>query len=188
MAGEDRVRWDKIYRSRTDYPNPDPLLLQYTPPVEKAQGDEAPRALDLAAGLGQNGIWLAEQGYITDIMDISRVALQRARAEMTSRNLRNVNLLQTDVDFLELDDEVYEVICVFRYLRRDLFPQIKAAIVPGGRIIYETFNLRYLEVKSGFNRDFLLDVGELAGHFDGWQVVFSEDADHISRLVAIKPD
>lgn len=184
MAVEDRTRWDKYYRQRKDYPAPDPLLLQFTPP---ANADEKPRALDLAGGVGQNGLWLAGQGYRTDIIDISRVALERARAEMTIQNLRNVNLLQIDLDNLELDDETYEVIAVFRYLKRSLFRQIKAAICPGGRVIYQTFNMKYLNVVPGFNQDFLLRPGELLEYFEGWKIIHHEESDHNTYLVAVKP-
>lgn len=85
MATQDRVRWDTIYRDRAERPLPPtaPLLLEYTPPVTASP----PRALDFACGLGQNGLWLAEQGYIVDLMDISRVALNRAQAEMVRRGV-----------------------------------------------------------------------------------------------------
>jgi SAM-dependent methyltransferase len=185
MSAQDRVRWDTIYRDQQHlpYPSPDPLLLESVPPVVGEQ-----RALDVACGLGQNGLWLAGQGYTVDLMDVSRVALARARAEMAIRNLRSVNLLQTDLDDLELDDEIYDLICVFRYLKRDFFGQIRGAMRPGGRVIYETFNLRYLEVVPGFNAAFLLEPGELATVFSHWQIIRSSDEGHISQLVAIKPD
>ena len=113
MAAEDRIRWDGIFRQRVSQPYPpaDPLLLQYAPPP----GDDDARALDLAAGVGQNGLWLAQEGYTVDIIDISRIALRRALSEQTMRNLRNVNLLQMDVDDLRLDAKRYDVVCVFRY-------------------------------------------------------------------------
>ncbi|MDQ7025263.1 MAG: class I SAM-dependent methyltransferase [Anaerolineae bacterium] len=187
MAVEDRVRWDNNYKKKNDkpYPSADPLLKDFTP---LADNEAMPRALDLAGGVGQNGLWLAEQGYASDIMDISRVALQRARAEMGMRNLRNANLLQIDVDKLDIDPATYDLICVFRYLKRDLFPFLKEATKPNGRIIYETFNLRYLDVVPQFNRDFLLEDGELEGYFSDWQIIYSEEEEqHISQLVAVKP-
>jgi tellurite methyltransferase len=187
MSTEDRVRWDNNYKkmSSNPFPGTDPLLKDFTPDVTDIAN---PRALDLAGGFGQNGLWLAEQGYAADIMDISRVALQRARAEMAMRNLRNVNLLQIDADTLELKPESYDLICVFRYLKRDIFPMLKEATKPGGRVIYETFNLRYLALVPQFNRDFLLEDGELEGYFSDWQIVYMEEADnHISQLVAVKP-
>lgn len=186
MSARDRVRWDEIYRQRENqpYPEPDPLLYEYTPPADP-RADQ--RALDLAAGLGQNGLWLAAQGYIVDIMDISRVALARARQEMSARNLRRVNLLQIDLDEVELEAETYDLVCVFRYLRRDFFDRLGLIIRPGGRIIYETFNTRYLQIVPGFNPDFLLERGELAGYFAGWQILHSAEDTHISQLVARKP-
>jgi len=184
MTAEDRVRWDTYFRSRAHdpYPDPDPLLLQFTPP---AVGEM--RALDLCGGLGQNGLWLAEQGYTVDIMDISRVALNRARVEMTLRNLRSVNLLQVDVDELQLELATYDLVCVFRYLQRELFPQIARAVRPGGRVIYETFHVGYLESVPNFNRAFLLERGELRQQFVGWRRLYDEETDQIARLVAVKP-
>jgi SAM-dependent methyltransferase len=185
MSADDRVRWDEVFRlkAQAPYPAPDPLLLQLTP----APTREGARGLDLCGGLGQNGLWLAEQGYLTDILDISRVALQRARQEMASRNLRNVNLLQVDVDELALERSHYDVVCVFRYLRRDLFPKIAASVAHGGRIIYETYNMRYLEKVPEFNRSFLLYLDELPRFFEGWQTLYFEEHDHTTRYVGLKP-
>ncbi|MBC8100405.1 MAG: methyltransferase domain-containing protein, partial [Armatimonadetes bacterium] len=84
MSADDRVRWDEIYHdlAQQRYPAPDALLFECVPPPSAHS-----RALDLACGVGQNGIWLATQGYTVDLMDISRVALNRARGEMAMRNL-----------------------------------------------------------------------------------------------------
>lgn len=186
MSVEERLRWDDIYQrlAQKPYPAPDPFLLQSAPTVPR---DQHQRALDLAAGLGQNGIWLATQGYDVDIMDISRIALMRARAEMAMRNLRNINLLQTDLDDVELEREHYDLICVFRYLKRDLFPRLMDAVKVGGRVIYETYNTRYLEQVPAFNPDFLLDVGELKTLFMGWDIRFHDDTTHNEQIVAVKP-
>ncbi len=186
MSARDRVRWDAIYRDRqhAPFPDPDPLLFEYTPPVIDG---ELHYALDLAAGFGQNGLWLASQGYHTDIMDISRVALQRTRAEMAMRNLRNINLLQVDLDTVELEPGRYDLVCVFRYLLRHLLPQIRQSTKPGGRVIYETFNVAYLDLVPRFNRDFLLQMGELASYFTGWDILHHTEETHITQLVARKP-
>lgn len=184
MSSQDRIRWDAIYadRSRQSFPPPDPLLLNYTPHVPEGQER---RALDLASGFGQNGLWLAAQGYTTDLMDISRVALSRARMELAARNLRNVNLLQMDVDDLLLEDQVYDLICVFRYLKRSIMPTLRAAVAPEGRVIYESYNIRYLEQVPDFNTAFLLNLGELLGMFQGWKIIHYVEDDHISQIVAV---
>lgn len=198
MSAQDRIRWDEIFNKRTleDYPSPDNLLMEYAPAPDD---DETPRALDLASGLGQNGLWLAEQGYNTDLMDISRVGLQRARAEMSMRNIRNANLLQVDIDKLvlrrkgnceqvhEICPNHYQLIAVFRYLRRPLFPIFQEALASGGRIIYETFNTTYLEQVPDFNPDFLLKIGELEDAFSSWRFIHYDESSHITQMVAIKP-
>jgi tellurite methyltransferase len=183
MSLQDRQRWDGVFRQVENFPQPDPFLLQYTP----IPHTEDARALDLCGGMGQNGLWLAEQGYTTDIMDISRVALNKARVEMTLRNLRSVNLLQVDVDDWHVKKDEYELVCVFRYMRRDLFDTIKYTIKPTGRLIYETYNIRYLEEVKDFNPFFLLRLDELPRYFEGWQLIAFEEENHISRLVVSKP-
>jgi SAM-dependent methyltransferase len=183
MAVADRVRWDHIYRQWWDkrYPAPDPLLLQYTPPLV-ASG----RALDFCAGFGQNGLWLAAQGYAVDVMDISRVALQRAQEEVNLRGLRNVNLLQVDVEITELPTEQYDVVAVFRYLKRELFPMLQHTVKSGGRILYETYNVRYLASVPNFNPQFLLDLDELRATFATWDILYYDEPEDIARLVAVK--
>ena len=187
MATKDRIRWDSIYRERIDnrdFPDPDPLLFQFTPPLRDG---ETATALDIAAGFGQNGLWLAAQGYTVDLIDVSRVALLHAKAEAAERGLSNANFIQNDLDSAKFEPESYDVVCVFRFLSRDLMPQIRAAVRPGGRVIYKTFNTRYLETKPETNPNFLLGIGELAGFFGDWRILHSAEIDQMSRIVAIKP-
>lgn len=187
MSGQDRIRWDDVYREKVSevYPPPDPALLKFVPPLDDS---EEHRALDLAAGMGQNGLWLAAQGYIVDVMDVSRIGLLRAQAEATARGLRNLNLLTVDLDQYKLKTDYYDLVCVFRYLKRDMFIPIRQSLRPGGRVIYETFNRRYLDIVPGFNAAFLLEVGELAGYFADWKIVHQLEETHISRLVAVRPE
>ncbi len=186
MSGADRLRWDEIYgeMSNEPYPPPDPLLFDYTSPIT----DEAEhRALDLACGMGQNGLWLASQGYVVDLLDVSRIALLRAQAEATKRGLRELNIIPVDLDQHALPADHYELVSVFRYLKRDLFPALRHTIRPGGRILYETFNRRYLELVPAFNPIYLLEVGELVGYFADWNVLSYAEDSHLSRIVAVKP-
>jgi SAM-dependent methyltransferase len=187
MSASDRVHWDTIYRTRgeTGFPDPDPLLYQTVPPLRPG---ESAHALDLASGLGQNGLWLAAQGYTVDLIDISRVALTQARDEATRRHLRTVNFFQLDLDSAQLQTSAYDLICVIRFLERSLLPQIRAAMRPGGRIIYQTFNIRFLSVKPDMNPAYLLEIGELAGFFGDWRILRNSEPDHVSQLVAVKPE
>jgi SAM-dependent methyltransferase len=191
MAGRDRQRWDATYRQRTHdpFPPPSPLLLQFTPPsalIEQQTG-RAARALDMAGGLGQNALWLASQGYRVDLIDISRVALTLAQEEALRQGIRGVNFIQMDLDTGEPERDAYDVLCVFRFLDRRLFPALRAAVRPGGRLIYETFNTRY-QPPQPFDPAHLLQVGELAGVFADWELLYLSEPRFISAVVALKPE
>lgn len=185
MSARDRAKWNSIYKGSTDaaYPRPDLLLLDYTPPAR----DRNARALDLAGGRGQNGLWLATQGYTADIIDISRVALDQTRAEMELQRIRQANLLVADLDRAPLETDAYDIVCVFRYLNRPRLPDIAAAVKTGGRIIYETFTLRYLDENPDFNPAYCLREGELSASFVGWRPLLDSSDGPVARFVAIKP-
>ena len=184
MSTADRLKWDTKYLQQEGepYPPPDPLLLEFTPPPSGYNR----QALDVAAGMGQNGLWLASQGYSVDLMDTSRVGLLRAQTEATRRSIRSVNLLQIDLDETLLNNDTYMVVCVFRFLKRDLMKQLRACVRPGGRIIYQTFNTRYVDVRPNINPDYLLRPGELGGYFADWKILHNADERYMSQLVALK--
>lgn len=181
----DRQRWDARYEEMAAeaFPPPDPLLLQFAPPASPLRN----RALDLACGRGQNGLWLAEQGFTVDLLDVSRVALTQARDEAGRRNLRTLNFLYADLDATALETERYDLVCVFRFLDRELFPVLRAALRPGGRIFYETFHVGTLKQHPTFNPAFLLERGELEAQFSDWRVLRCFESDTVAQIVAIKP-
>ena len=184
MSRADRERWERRYAEPAAAltKGPHPLLTRWVPPAQPGQ-----RALDLACGLGRDALWLAEQGYTVDALDISLTALRRARGEMLRRGLDNVNFIQADLDHFPLRRAAYDVTVVFRFLDRRLFPAIRASIRPGGLIVYQTFNTRQLALRPTFHEDHMLRLGELPGYFPGWHILTAADDGPESSLVAIKP-
>jgi hypothetical protein len=57
--------------------------------------------------------------------------------------------------------DAYDVIVVVHYLHRPLFPALKAALRPGGVLVYETFTVDQAARGKPTNPDFLLRHGEL---------------------------
>jgi 2-polyprenyl-3-methyl-5-hydroxy-6-metoxy-1,4-benzoquinol methylase len=132
------------------------------------------RALDVACGVGQNAIWLAQHGFIVDAVDISSVALAHARQAATQAGV-SVNLIQADLDEWQPPVEAYDLVIGFRFLNRKLWPRLQTAVRPGGWLLYQTFNLRKLTPDADFPPEYLLDIGELSHAFGEWDILESGD-------------
>jgi tellurite methyltransferase len=187
VSTTDRNYWDHYYRLQKgtrDYPAPDPILFEHVPP----QFESRPyRALDLACGYGQNALWMASQGYTTDAIDISRVALAIAQVRASREQISAVNLLPADLDEYNLPHERYDVAVVMRFIKRGLLPELRASVRPGGRVIYQGYNTQHLHQEPGHDPEQLFRVGELVGYFADWRILYRSDNNGISQLVAVKP-
>ncbi|MEO1663478.1 MAG: methyltransferase domain-containing protein [Chloroflexota bacterium] len=188
MTLKERNLWDSTYLRQgrvVNFPAPDPILFEYVPPMFEARPH---RALDLACGYGQNAIWLATQGYDTDAVDISHVALRLGHQKAMEQKVRNVNFVVADLDTYELEPGAYDVVVIMRFIKRGLLPDIRAAVRPGGRIIYQAFNTHHLHKQPGFDPEQLFRVGELLGYFADWRILHNTNDNGVSQLAAIKPD
>lgn len=165
---------------------PNPLLVRIIAEQVLTGG----HALDVACGIGQNAIWLAQHGFSVDAVDISPVALDHARQAAVQAGV-TVNFIQADLDRWSPPLEAYDLVIGFRFLNRRLWPRIKTALRPGGWLVYQTFNLHKLRPDSNFPREYLLDVGELPLAFTGWNILEGGDDDGPSRnqswIVCQKP-
>lgn len=179
MAQTDRLRWDERYiNANKDLTGQKPaeLLIRHAP-------RSGTRALELACGLGHNALWLAEIGYRVDAIDISFEALHRARAEMLRRGLTGVQFIAADLDHFPLPRYDYDLVVVFRFLDRRLFPAIRERVRPGGLVIYQTLNVR----REGMCAEHTLQLGELPHYFPGWIVLEAADDGFYSLFAGQKP-
>jgi hypothetical protein len=82
----------------------------------------------------------------------------------------------------------FDLIVVTRYLQRDLFPALRAAVRPGGVVLYETFTTAQRALGWGpASPDHLLESGELLRSFEGFEVLFYEEVsapEAVARLAA----
>lgn len=185
MSQTDRQRWEQRYADPDENlkkTGPHPLLLRHAPPALPGC-----RALELACGLGRDALWLAELGWQVDALDISLTALIQARAEMLRRKLSGVHFVAADLDDFPLPRCAYDLVYVFRFLDRRLFPAIIERVRPGGLVIYETLNVRRLEAHPDTCADHMLHLGELPGYFPGWTVIEARDGARMSSFVGRKP-
>ena len=85
-----------------------------------------------------------------------------------------------------LEGNTYDLIVDCNYLRRDLFPRIRAAVRPGGRVVAMIQMVDDSPDVAPMNPNYLLRNGELREFFAGWEIL--HDAERRprpkSRMVA----
>jgi len=179
-----------------------PLLDQYLVDIQKF-GSPLP-LLDLACGSGRNGLFILENKLPVTFADIKTEALAEVKQAINNDKTKFSSLLASfwQVDFEEEDSKPftgnsYSAVMVFRYLHRPLIEKIKAAVVPNGFVIYETFTTAQAELGRPKNPSFLLKPGELADRFADWQILHYFEGTKISdtgsnnqaiaQIVARKP-
>ncbi|MBI3031662.1 MAG: methyltransferase domain-containing protein [Candidatus Rokubacteria bacterium] len=145
------------------------------------------RALDLATGAGRNAVWLALRGLEVTAVDRLPDALERA--ERLAQRLGES--LMTRVADLRRPEErpggSWDLVCVFRYLNRDLFPWIRAAVSPGGIIVFETFVGEPPGAEGPKRPANRLHPGELKAAFDGFEILRAREAEDLASIVARRP-
>jgi tellurite methyltransferase len=159
--------WDERYRRGEHAPHePNPLLV-------RAIHNLAPgRALDIACGAGRHALFLASQGWRVTAVDSSSVGVglmrERARALNVDIDARVSNLEGRE---FEIERDAFDLIAVFYYLQRDLWPEIRDGVRAGGMVVAAIHLLNEDPEEEKGNRNFLLNAGELRAEFPGWEIV-----------------
>ncbi len=190
----DRERWNARYVEGSHFSDvPDTFFVEaYSEYVNPLQGSK--QVLDIAAGSGRHGLWLAERGWSVTRVDISDQGLAIARRRARGRNL--------DVEFVECDLESvhsagaegwagrFDLVLGFFYLQHDLFPVLADALKPGGLLVYKTYTERQPQFGCGpSDPQHLLRTGELLHAFPSLNVLFYRETVRdrgVAELVAQK--
>jgi SAM-dependent methyltransferase len=174
--------------------NPANLVKEFLPLIEARMTGN--KVLDLACGSGRNGLFLTRHNIPVVFADNNPSALENVvTSESYNDEIANTWL----VDFENgskspLLGKKFDVVLVFNYLHRPAIDEIKASVVAGGLILYETFTSEQARIGRPSNPDFLLNKSELKNWFKDWQVLhyFEGKADDPQRfyasVVAVKPD
>lgn len=110
--------------------------------VKEELAELAPgRALDLAAGEGRNAVWLAEQGWTVQAVDLSDVAMEKAAKLAAARDVADrIDFQAADLADFEPEAGQFDLVLVI-YLQlpqADLVPILSAAaraVAPGGTFL-----------------------------------------------------
>ena len=169
MSLDDQLRWDRQHAKTQGAERPSTFLRQI---FEGAAWQLPPgRALDIAAGKGRNALYLAERGFEVIAVDISNVALSAARRNSQEKHL-HVDWQQLDLEQSSFPGGEYDLILNINYLQRSLIAKIKAALRPGGHVIFETYLVDQQVIGHPKNPQYLLTHNELLDHFRDFRVLY----------------
>lgn len=159
--------WNERYsRGEQIIKEPMPLLLRVARELKPG------RALDLACGTGRHAIFLAERGWQVVAVDASRVGIEIAEAAARTHDIEvDWRVADLEREEFEIEAEGYDLICVFYYLQRDLFPKIRAGVKPGGLAIAAIHTVDDSSDIKPMNPAFLLHPNELRAEFRGWEIL-----------------
>lgn len=147
-------------------------------------------ALDIAGGTGRNALWLAKRGWDVTIVDVSDVALSLATARATQLDVPVATVL-SDLSTEPLPDGPWNLIVLFHYLDRDLFPRIESSLEPGGVFAGSLATVTNLERNERPPLPYLLGNGELPSLIRDLELVRYEegwlDDRHDARFVTVSP-
>jgi 2-polyprenyl-3-methyl-5-hydroxy-6-metoxy-1,4-benzoquinol methylase len=131
-------------------------------------------ALDLACGLGSNGIFLAQQGLAVTALDISSVAIDKLNRYARQHQL-TINAYQQQITPDSLKPASFDVIIVSRFLDRTLMNAIIDALRINGLLFYQTFTREKATPTPPHNPDYLLTKNELLTLCAPLSVVFYQE-------------
>jgi SAM-dependent methyltransferase len=186
----ERERWNRKYReSPSSWREPDRFLplafSEYVQPLFPTAG----HALDLAGGAGRHAIWLARRGWDVALIDIATAGIDQAR-QSAGPLASLVHCVEDDLACFKASTQ-FDLVMVFFYLDRKIFPEIIEAIRPGGLLIYKTLTRAQPERAEGpKDPAYLLEEGELLRLAAKMQVLHYREqlADRATaELVARKP-
>jgi SAM-dependent methyltransferase len=196
-AHPERERWNRRVSEASHVSEvPDSFFIEaYQDYVDPLLGEAGKlMALDVASGAGRHGLWLAERAWHVTLADISDEALELARRRAAGRNLA-VEFQECDLTTVHSAHDAdwasrFDLVLVFFYLQRDVFPVLVDALKPGGLLIYRTYTTLQRKFGTGpSNPAHLLEPGELRGAFPTLTQLFYRETVRdrgVAELVARK--
>lgn len=196
LPQHEREKWNKRYREGTHGTlPPDQFLLdafdRYIEPTFPNGG----RALDVAGGTGRHAIFLAAKGWNVLLTDIAEQGIENARdnAQINESGLAGrMEFAVEDLARFQARGQQFELIMVFFFLQREIFPELVKALKPGGLLIYKSYTRHQANFEGGpTNPDFLFEENELLNAFRELRVLHYAELIRgcgMAELVAQKSD
>lgn len=169
------LKWNSIYDKTSESLAVDVLLDNLFLLPEKGV------ALDLACGLGENALLLAEKGLDTHAWDISSVALEKLKQKAKKKSLE-VRVKQLYIDANKLPKNTFDVIVLGHFLDRSLCNAIMDSLKPDGLLFYQTYVMEKISSKGPNNPAFLLARNELLNLFSPLSILVYRENSRVGNL------
>jgi len=143
------------------------------------------KTLDVACGRGRHALLLAGAGYPVRAVDGDAATV--AWLGVLARRLQlplDAAVVDLEAAGADLGSDEWELVLVFNYLHRPLFPALVRSLKPGGVLLYETYTRDQARRGKPTNPDHLLEPGELPGLVAPLEVVRTREGDNDGRAVA----
>ena len=177
MSLKDKEKWDTKYIKKSQLLRPRNPSINLVNHLDKCSGK---RALDLGCGAGRNTIYLAQNSFSVDALDIAQIALDALHVELEKENLsKKVNIKLSDLDEFEVKENFYDLALMCNFLDRNLIEKVKQSLSINGIFIVETYMIDENNEKKDSNQDYLLKENELKQIFnDGYEILFYDEYDN----------
>ena len=167
---------------------PSPWLLENIRLVPRGA-----RTLDVACGRGRHALVLASAGSFVRAVDRDAARVEALRAFARRLQLPLVaDVVDLESPGVSLGDGEHELVLVFNYLHRPLFPALVRALAPGGVLLYETFTREHARAGGRPSRpEHLLEPGEILRLVEPLEVVGHREGEvdgrHLAAVAARRP-
>ncbi|MFT5659322.1 MAG: tellurite methyltransferase [Gammaproteobacteria bacterium] len=173
MSEQDSDKWDRRYAddSHRKRAQPGEFIAEWRAKIPPG------RALDVACGLGQKSMYLAEVGFQVDAIDVSAVGLAQAKKTAQNRGL-DINWIQHDLDLPYAFDGKYNLILVMWYVDLALIRQLCDHLAPGGFLLCEEHLLSDYagpELIGPKNAEFRVAPDALSAAVAGFDVAYYDE-------------
>jgi SAM-dependent methyltransferase len=128
------------------------------------------RALDLACGSGRHARWLISRGWAVTAIDRNAGAVRELKEQYPAIDARAADLEKSE---FSIELESWDLIVCWLYLQRELYPEIRDGLRPGGIAALCALLVGRYAVQRG----------ELRSYFPDWTVLYESEAERTSELV-----
>ena len=167
----DRERWNSKFAAGKGGHGANVRLIMYRDRLSRG------RALDVAAGAGENAVILALAGWSVVASDLSDTAIAKARGR--ARELKaDLAFVQADATLLPFRPASFDTVVCTYFLDRPAARRLPSLLKPGGTLFFMTHRIGHQKYIPDLPAQYCLEAGEVKTLFpDLKELLHQEDDD-----------